>query len=1722
MKRTLIAAIAAIAVGTVSAAYTEHGAGESGMRKTSEKAVQSFKVHFAPKTLVPPVLDGKLDDPCWQGIDMITDYAPCTISQPQKRHIPRTEVKLLWDDKYLYVAAKCYEDTEKNWQSFLRIVNDKKRVFHGRDCIEMHIDGNNDEHTTFQCWLLANEEKYINWNYDFGWGILVDSNYGLNSDWSLAHSIGQDSLGHYWIVEARYALAHFELKPQVGYIFGFEPTRFRLEKEIYNPDMTVLSPNWGMWLAWGAQGQNHHNADKYGKVIFVDKKPASVAEGLKLAYPDLNERIIQVQTGSEYSVFDCGKESTLTYAEKAKTLISDTMKAVEKYEGFFAEVSNVVWKSSRSQVLAVQKEIKAAREMADKVAEMKEFGIGFINELDQKCGKWAGTLENGYWELVRDAMLVEGKTRVPVKIKADENAPDLGSEFSDVTFKPEERTHDIVEWAKPLAAGKKKTFITVNSTGGIDAWQLAKRLDVDAAIFQSTGGGGSVGVTSDYYNEGHWFTGKKAAELERALAEKGPFDAFVFIGTRMNTWPARLQCWLLEQTLAGAKVIEKNGGYGSIVNKFKLEPNKEIALGSPKGCKKLVRAKGNFKWAEKECSIAGQPLKVAAFGKGVVGAVEGEISSGWAHSTQGSPAWPTVSGKEFQDEYGFAYLVRNVMEVLGLRGERRAVEVGEGLAKVAAGKDVTVPFKTAGAKDWRGEIGWTLRRPDGSVVEAKSAAFTIPAGTNHVSLALSPLDPGEYYLDATLYAPGKKVLDFASGRVIAAYDGKCVKCGCSPNCRELLDAPAFTEVKLVTETLWTATQPVLADVKVAPVAAGLFVRGEIRDVRNRTIVRQDFPVDASGKVQVKLQNVPEYDWTLANLDLSLYLGEKQLAKETREFFYHRGNADDYQVFTASQPDGGWDGKMRMSYLANNGVTLAQQDYVPHFFSHGFDGVVRDRIPGGVPDKGGAVGNPWWLKHLTKRYGEHAKNMRVKNGRFISLGDDSGEAHEFPRTIPDWHPCWVEKQFTKCVKRADFWSRKGVTAPMREATEEWWREHGERKNGVDSIENNFWGFEAPMRNFLKATWVKKVEKPEDIKEIVDSFKEVYGTVRVFNRAANADVKDWKDIDAKLIGELNFDPQPDFVRFIFWLEKKYGGKIAELNKVWQTDFKDFPEITRAVIDEQQQKKIFGPSIDMQDYLEMVFCWQAKAIADGVHGQDSTIGLGFGASTLGNTPTESIKYLDSVCPYEGSGDIEFVRGQKHRYIGECIGTYGGRNVPVAARRKSVWHGLLTGCNFSWYWDSCYRYGDNSLDARQFSAMIETYGEIKKGPAQLLIRSKRENDGIRVMYSRDAGHLAPLVADMSTHGGSVRGLYSLAEAHGFQWDSITAEQVTKGGLNGVKLLMLPYLQIMTPAEMNAVRDFVKKGGVVIADARCAVYDVHGVPYEKPPMDDFFGISRTQFAAKPDHRDIVVTGLVEKAVLTGALVDTSIRATTAKAYGNCDDGSVAFLVNDYGKGKAIMFNFGLAVVPFLDGRNELGGIRDAIQKLFAMAGLKPMATLVDAAGKEITKTEFSAFKRDGEIYLGVEKSGKSCEKFPMQAFVKLEKSCAVYDVRAGKALGVLDKIPVTLTGLDTFLFALLPAECAAPVLEVPESVKPGELITAKVTIANLKATHPIRWELIPEGGYNREEFLPYPWRVKDAKAGAGETAWAIDFAAPKGQQWTVKATDVVTGASVSKTVTVR
>ncbi len=136
------AAKAALAICGLLAAATPlaAGAGEPFPRPAIRVTPQEYTCLRAAS---PPVLDGKLDEKCWDGAAWTAEFVDI---EGDLRPAPRfaTRVKMLWDDEFFYVAAQMEEP-----HVWATLTERDVVIFHDND-FEIFIDPDGDNHQYYE------------------------------------------------------------------------------------------------------------------------------------------------------------------------------------------------------------------------------------------------------------------------------------------------------------------------------------------------------------------------------------------------------------------------------------------------------------------------------------------------------------------------------------------------------------------------------------------------------------------------------------------------------------------------------------------------------------------------------------------------------------------------------------------------------------------------------------------------------------------------------------------------------------------------------------------------------------------------------------------------------------------------------------------------------------------------------------------------------------------------------------------------------------------------------------------------------------------------------------------------------------------------------------------------------------------------------------------------------------------------------------------------------------------------------------------------------------------------------------------------------------------------------------------------------------------------------------------------------------------------------------
>ncbi len=179
----------------------------------SQEETTASKRSYTTKSianLTAPRIDGILDDTAWDIVEWTTDYVEF---EPDNGTPPteQTKMKIIYDDKNLYVAFRCY-DAEPD-----KIVKrlSRRDGFEG-DWVEINLDSYDDDRTGFSFTITAagvKGDEFIsnNGNFDTSW----------NPIWYAKTNIDAEG----WTAEMRIPLSQLRFGNEEEQVWGLQSTR---------------------------------------------------------------------------------------------------------------------------------------------------------------------------------------------------------------------------------------------------------------------------------------------------------------------------------------------------------------------------------------------------------------------------------------------------------------------------------------------------------------------------------------------------------------------------------------------------------------------------------------------------------------------------------------------------------------------------------------------------------------------------------------------------------------------------------------------------------------------------------------------------------------------------------------------------------------------------------------------------------------------------------------------------------------------------------------------------------------------------------------------------------------------------------------------------------------------------------------------------------------------------------------------------------------------------------------------------------------------------------------------------------------------------------------------------------------------------------------------------------------------------------------------------------
>ena len=507
---------------------------------------------------------------------------------------------------------------------------------------------------------------------------------------------------------------------------------------------------------------------------------------------------------------------------------------------------------------------------------------------------------------------------------------------------------------------------------------------------------------------------------------------------------------------------------------------------------------------------------------------------------------------------------------------------------------------------------------------------------------------------------------------------------------------------------------------------------------------------------------------------------------------------------------------------------------------------------------------------------------------------------------------------------------------------------------------------------------------------------------------------------------------------------GFTLEKLNALWKTGYKKWDEVMPQTFNDTLVQPNPAAFVAHRLYMDGVFARSLLDLSAEIR-KKYPLAL-VGPTGVKNTPSAyggnwnfwSMSRFDCVSIY-GRARIPVSFNREKRFVM----SYYGYDNPEGSTRLGFWEGLFAGerNNNNWFCPIFLLPDLRHSQVRAYYSRI--LWELRSGPGDLLYHARKVTDCAAILLSQRsviANFLKPVKVDLPEK------LFSFArvlEDLGIPARFVAQEELSAELLGKFKVLILPEASALSDREIGLVKEFVEKGGKVIADYEAGIFDEHCVARQEFPLDGLFGIAGGRRVLRQvNSHDLA--GLTIRHAVTG------IRCVKGKALGEAvtrRGRAPLACVN----GNALYLNF----EPLYNIRREKA-FRDLIGGFLKLSG---------PARFDSPHSVMHSFFTDGDaLYIALlpdpvfpnwqESTPEQAAKHTVKGTLELKKAAFLYDVRKGKFLGKGTKFPLAPVQGEGMLLAALPAQVSSVVLSAPGKIPAGSRtgIAAAVRTASGKA----------------------------------------------------------------------
>ena len=570
------------------------------------------------------------------------------------------------------------------------------------------------------------------------------------------------------------------------------------------------------------------------------------------------------------------------------------------------------------------------------------------------------------------------------------------------------------------------------------------------------------------------------------------------------------------------------------------------------------------------------------------------------------------------------------------------------------------------------------------------------------------------------------------------------------------------------------------------------------------------------------------------------------------------------------------------------------------------------------------------------------------------------------------------------------------------------------------------------------------------------------------------------DLSVAWDFDFSPA-SLAGFREYLRQRYGN-LAALNHEWGAQYTAWDQIMPPTTQQAMGRSDgnFAGWGDFKAWMDAAFAAALRQGTDAVHAADphalAAIEGGQDSGWGGYDYTRLAKAVDLVEIYDGGENMAALHSFNPNIV-LLTTLFGGGATGI----HELWQEFLRGARGVVLWDP-----NNAVVKADGTVgpwgkdLAPTWDELEDGIAAQLNVSEPVFDPVAILYS-PASLRTRWLLDWQPKGDSwsarnansgyddpneVRtAMNDALQAlwhHGVAPRFLTDDDIAQGvlGRDHYRVLILPQSIALSAAASQQIAAFVHQGGVAIADGVPGWFDEHSRRLAAPQLADVFG------AASQPAQSKLAPGQSAAIQLT--------PATFA--------GTLPGLVN--------------------------------------AAGAGPGFVLTTANGWP-TDVEMHRWRNGDVTIVSLLRSGGSVKPEPGSEVVNLTLSqpAYVYDLRAGKALGHVQQLPLTLDRVTPTLLALSAQSQPTLGVETSQRIQSGTTVDVHLNLAQSSPTPSAVVHIAvvrPDGSIARNYS-------DNIVIHDGHGTWPISFAAYEATGWwQVRATDRLSGQTVTRRLEVR